>query len=118
MYKAFANTGLFTIIYLAFVLPLYAIADAGMVENGLSFSLASMSYVLCMVAIWAICLIRGAIIDKPWLVLIPTVAFVFDLTPALTAIPFVPYVYHLLAILIGASSSLATLSRTDTFKTR
>ncbi len=111
MYKAFSNTRLFVMTYLVLALPTY-LADAGAVAND------SILYVLSMVGIWGICLIRGTIIGKNWLVLIPSVAFVFDLTPALAAISFVPYLYHLLAILLGAASPSVAVTHTDTYKMR
>jgi len=111
MYKAFSNTRLFIMTYLVLALPTY-LADAGIIAN------SSILYALSMVGIWAICLIRGTIIGKHWLVLIPSVAFVFDLTPALAAITFVPYLYHALAILLGAASPSIALSHRDTYKMR
>jgi len=111
MYTAFSNTRLFMIAYLVLALPTY-LADAGMIERG------AMLYVLSMVGIFGICLVRGSLIGKNWLVLIPTVAFVFDLTPALAAISFVPYLYHALAILLGAASPSVALAHNDTYKMR
>ncbi|MGP1716168.1 MAG: hypothetical protein ACTS9Y_03220 [Methylophilus sp.] len=121
MNRAFANTSLFTMTYLICVLPTYFSAYLGMVENttlSSTFSLPSILYLLSMLAIWAICLIRGAVIGKNWLVLIPTVAFVFNLTPALTAIPIVPYAYHLLAILLAVASYPGALINTDAYEMR
>ena len=119
MYKIFSDTRVFTVSYLLLVLPTY-LADAGIVENGLSlntFNMTSLLYVLCMVGIWGICLIRGAMIGKNWLVLIPTVAFIFDLTPALTVISAVPYLYHALAIILGTVSPGVTRN-VDRYETR
>lgn len=119
MYKAFANTRLFTVTYLILVLPTYYLAYSSLIETGASLSslnMPSILYILSMVAIWVICLIRGAIIGKNWLVLIPTVAFVFNLTPALSAIPIVPYAYHLLAILIGAVCPRVAMTHTETYE--
>jgi hypothetical protein len=96
MYHALLKTKLFILTYLVLVLPT-GLADAGIIAN------SSILYGLSMVGIWAICLIRGHIIGKYWLVAIPSVAFVFDLMPALAAIALVPYLYHLLAMVIGAA---------------
>lgn len=120
MYKIFSDTRLFIVSYLLLVLPTY-LADAGIVDNGLSlntFTLTSLLYVLCMAGIWGLCLIRGAMIGKNWLVLIPTVAFIFDLTPALAVISAVPYLYHALAILLGAVSPVVATTQAETYKTR
>lgn len=109
MYKAFENRTLFVITYIILLLPTYFSSYAGVVENGLAaMPFSSLLYVLSMMAIVAICFARGALIGKHWLVLIPVVAFIFNLTPALTAIPFVPFVYHVLAITLGAALPLVT----------
>ena len=42
---------------------------------------------------------RGKAIGKPWLVVFPSIAFVFDVV--LSFIPFVPTLMHLLAIILG-----------------
>ncbi len=105
MYKAFSNTTIFTFTYLILLLPTYFLAYTGIVKNGLTASILTLPailYVFSMVAIGTICMIRGALIGKKWFVLIPAVAFVLNLTPTLSAIPFLPFVYHLLALLLGA----------------
>lgn len=97
------------ISYIICLLPTYFLGYAGIVENGLALNattIPSILYMLSMAVIWGICFARGVLIGKEWLVLIPTVAFIFNLTPALTAIPFVPYEYHLLAIILGAACPL------------
>ncbi len=109
MYKAFANKNLFIISYIICLLPTYFLGYTGIVENGLALNaitISSILYMLSMAVIWGICFARGVLIGKEWLVLIPTVAFIFNLTPALTAIPFVPYEYHLLAIILGVACPL------------
>lgn len=119
MYKTFADTRLFVMTYLILVLPIYFLADSDIVGQSLSsLSLLSVLYVLSMVGILGICLIRGAIIGKNWLVLIPTVAFVFDLTPALTAISIVPYLYHSLAIFLGAFFLPVAVTHTNRYEMR
>jgi len=111
MYQAFLNTKLFIVTYLILILPTY-LADTGIIENN------SIPYVLSMVGIWGICLIRGHIIGKYWLVAIPSVAFVFDLTPALAEIALVPYLYHMLAMVIGAACLADTPTASDTYHLR
>ena len=115
MYKAFANTSLFTITYLIAVVP--NLFFSNIVEKGLmltTFGIASMLYFLSMIVILAICHIRGSLIGKHWLVLIPTVAFVFDMTPSLTGIHIVPHVYHALAIIIGMACPLGADTHSNT----
>src|SRR5688572_7070423 len=116
MHKAFANKNLFMISYIICLLPTYFLGYAGIVENGLALNaitVPSILYMLSMVGIWGICIARGVLIGKEWLVLIPTVAFIFNPTPTLTAIPFVPYEYHSLAITLGAVCPLVYASSQD-----
>lgn len=117
MYKAIANTTLFAVTYLIFVLPSYYLSYASNINNGLSvdvLSLPFMLYLLSILVLLGLSLVRGAMIGKYWLVLIPAVAFVFNLTPVLNEIPLVPYVYHLLAMIIGTACPLVTMSGPDT----
>ncbi|HEY0563773.1 MAG TPA: hypothetical protein VGD04_10630 [Methylophilus sp.] len=117
MYKAIANTTLFAVLYLIFILPSYYFNLASSINSALTdkaLSLPFVLYLLSMLVLCGICLMRGAMIGKYWLVLIPAVAFVFNLTPVLNEIPLVPYVYHLLAIIIGSACPLVSMSAPDT----
>lgn len=106
MHKAISNSKIFMLIYLILLLPTYwGLADSGAIEPG------SIFYILSMAAIFAICMIRGEMIAKKWLVLIPLVAFLLDLMPAFSAISFTTYLYHLLAMIIGVACPItATLN--------
>lgn len=116
MYKTFSNTTIFTLTYIIFFLPTYFFAYTGIVKNGLEASILTLPailYILSVAAIGTICMIRGALIGKKWFVLIPIVAFVSNLTPALSTIPFLPFVYHLLALLLGALLPVVKESSTN-----
>lgn len=119
MHKALVNTALFVTIYAIFMLPTYFLAhtNASSLDHGVAnvLTLPFMLYLLSMVVLCSLSLIRGMMIGKPWLVLITVVAFAFNLMPTLNAIPFVPYVYHVLAIIIGAACPLLAVSPKDTF---
>jgi hypothetical protein len=54
---------------------------------------------------------EGAIVEKHWLVLLPVVAFAFEFVSKLSAIPYIPSMYHILAIIVGATS--ANISASD-----
>lgn len=102
MHKAISDTKIFVLIYLILLLPTYLdLADSGVI------GLRSMLYILSMAAIFAICLIRGEMIGKKWLMLIPVVAFLLDLMPAFSTIAFTTYLYHLLAMIIGVACPIA-----------
>lgn len=115
MNKAFANTTVFVSAYIAFMLMTYYLPNLGSKVfidqslNGFGLSNAPISlfplflHISAMLALVWIGLIRGILIGKKWLVLLPIVAFAFDFIPKLSAIPIVPSVYHVLAIMVGAA---------------
>ena len=106
MYNAISNPKVFVLIYLVLLAPTYlGFADSGVIDTRVIL------YILSMAAIFAICMIRGDMIAKKWLVLIPLVAFVLDLMPAFSPISFTTYLYHLLAMILGVACPItATLS--------
>lgn len=53
-----------------------------------------------MLILCFLCWIRGAFVGKVWLVIFPILAMVFDLIPGLSAIPLIPTVINLLAIIL------------------
>ena len=106
MYHAISNAKIFVLVYLILLVPTYlGLADSGVIGTG------AIVYILSMAGIFAICLIRGEMIAKKWLVLIPLVGFVLDLMPAFSTISFTTYLYHLLALILGVACPItATLN--------
>ncbi len=115
MNKALANTAAFVGTYLVLMLLTYYLPNLGtqsfMAQSldgaGLSNSPVSLFthflHISAMLGLIWISLVRGILIGEKWLVLLPLVAFAFDFIPKLSAIPIVPSIYHLLAIVVGAA---------------
>jgi regulator of nucleoside diphosphate kinase len=108
MNKTFANTTIFVSAYIALMLITYCLPNLdsqSFMAQSLNVSIFSaFLHISAMLGLIWISLIRGVLIGERWLVLLPIVAFAFDFIPKLSAIPIVPSIYHLLAIVIGAVS--------------
>jgi hypothetical protein len=112
MNKALANTAIFVSAYIVLMFPTYlayvdAHSTAMQAVNTESLHMLSFPFLLhltSMLALCWICLVRGAIVGKSWLVLLPMIAIAFEFVPVLSTIPYIPTAYHLLAIIIGAVS--------------
>ena len=60
-----------------------------------------------MLVLCFLCWVRGAYVGKGWLIIFPILAIVFDFVPGLSAIPMIPTVMHLLAIILGVVGAKA-----------
>ncbi|MBK6973235.1 MAG: hypothetical protein IPH26_09930 [Sterolibacteriaceae bacterium] len=126
MNKVLGNPVVFVVLYVLFMLPTYylpylgsnsaVIGSVGQLAAGVANAspLAGVnpafwphlgSLFVLIVVTW----FRGALAGKTWLVIFPILATVFDLAPGLSAIPLVPTVMHLLAIILGVVGAQATL---------
>ncbi len=112
MNKALANTAIFVIAYLLFMIPAYLTyvdsSSTMLMRHSINIHILNLALVIhlgSMLILCVICHIRGVFIGKPWLILLPMIAIAFEFLPALSAIPYVPSVYHLLAIIIGISTT-------------
>lgn len=115
MRKALANTRVFIGSYVILMLLTYYLAHLGSrspILQGLEaadthlFNFPFVLHLSAMLVLFWICFIRGSIIGGKWLVFLPMVVFAFEFIPKLSAIPIVPSVYHLLAIVVGAASPI------------
>ncbi len=103
------NIFVFWVLYLFFMIPTYVIRFAlfGSIfeENGAEqvaemATGANIFLAICLFLLILIGLFRGLSIGKPWLVVFPIIAFVFDMV--LVFIPLVPTVMHILALILGS----------------
>lgn len=122
--KILASAPVFAILYILFMLPTYFLPylgsnSAGMIAIQQSAMSASQGgtlfftfvHLACLAVLVLITFVRAQFVGKMWLVVFPFLAAVFDFVPGLSIIPLVPTVMHLLAIVIGvSSSSSATVS--------
>ena len=58
-------------------------------------------HLACLLALCALAAVRAAVVGRRWLVVLPLLALVFDLTPGLSLIPLVPTMLHLAAVILG-----------------
>lgn len=120
MNKALANTTVFIVTYVLLMIPAYLtyVDSSSTISSGsLGMNMVTLPLLLhmgSMLMLCYICFIRGKLIGKSWLGCIPLIAIAFEFLPALSAIPLVPSVYHLLAIVIGSFASKVVSVPTDT----
>jgi len=118
--KFLGNAVVFAILYILFMLPTYYLPylgsnstvvnaitnvqiDGSPIEAGMNP--AFWPHLGCLIALIVLAWFRGSLVEKKWLVIFPTMAAVFDLAPALSSIPLVPTIMHLLAIILGVAAT-------------
>ena len=108
--KALGNAPVFVIAYIVFMLPTYYLPYVGSNSSivgaigaaaGAGMSPAFWMHLISMLILCFLCWIRGSYVAKSWLIIFPILAVVFDFVPGLSAIPLVPTIMHLLAIIMG-----------------
>ena len=116
------NAVVFVGLYIVFMLPTYFLPYVGSnsslinaagvaAEQGLlpAFWLHLGALLVLVTVTW----FRGVLVEKPWLVILPLLAAVFDLAPGLSSIPMVPTVLHLLVLILGVASAKAAVPNTS-----
>ena len=119
--KALGNAPVFVIAYIVFMLPTHFLPYAGSNSSLLhgidaaagthALNFAFWLHMGSMLILCFLCWIRGAYVDKKWLILFPVLAIVFDFVPGLSLIPMIPTVMHLLAIILGVVGAKAVTSQ-------
>ena len=120
--KALGNAPVFVIAYIIFMLPTYFLPYVGSnstilqgvdaVGGGKHLNFAFWLHFGSMLILCFLCWIRGAYIGKGHLIIFPILAVVFDFVPGLSAIPLIPTVMHLLAIIMGVVGAKAVTATT------
>jgi len=104
------STPAFIGLYLLFMLPTYLLPYLGSnstLVNGVSAALGMGFSPMWWAHFWALSMLfaiaasRGDLIGKRYIAWIAGLAGIFDLTPILSAIPFVPTVIHVVTIILG-----------------
>lgn len=117
--KALGNAPVFVIAYIIFMVPTYVLPYMGSNSSvvgalgavaGAGINPAFWPHIGSMLILCFLCWVRGAYVGKAWLVIFPVLAIAFDFMPGLSAIPFVPTVMHLLAIIMGVVGAKAVAS--------
>ncbi|HBA08293.1 MAG TPA: hypothetical protein DCW48_00990 [Methylotenera mobilis] len=119
MNKTLDNAAIFVTTYIVFMLPTYVLPYLrtspaslhGLDDAGANvFSFTFFIHLASMILLCWVCLVRGAMVGKNWLFLLPVVAFAFEFISKLSVIPFIPTMYHILAIIVGATSANISVS--------
>ena len=113
--KFLGNAVVFVALYLVLMIPTYYLPYLGsnsavmgaVIIAEVGFNPYFWLHLAALLALVVITWFRGVLIDKKWLLIFPLLATVFDLAPVLSAIPLVPTVMHLLAIILGVSLKTA-----------
>lgn len=120
--KFLEKTPAYVILYIVLMIPTYLLpylrlaTGIGLAMEGEAEAAAGASFgllgvqLLFLVILIVITWFRGNFMAKKWLVIFPILATVFDLVPGLNAVPLVPTVMHLLAIILGVVGGSATAS--------
>jgi len=112
--KFLGNGVVFCALYIVFLIPTYVLPYFGSNSTLIAGTAAGSDIgvlpqtVLHLAALFALVLItwfRSLLVAKQWLVILPILAAIFDMTPGLSSIPLAPTVLHLFAIIKGVSES-------------
>lgn len=114
--KYLANGAVFAITYIVFMIPTYILPYLGSNSSVSTVAIASQDglilqtvmHLSALAVLVVITALRGQYVAKKWLVILPILAAVFDMTPGLNVIPLVPTVLHLFVLIKGVASSPTT----------
>ena len=104
------NGFVFFAIYFIFMLPTYylpyvgsnsALLNVATSAAGLGLSPQFWMHVACLFVLVVVTWLRGCVIGKQWITVFPVIAGLFDMTPGLSIIPFVPTTMHVIALIMG-----------------
>ena len=122
--RILSHSATFVLLYLLFMLATYALPYLGSNWNlGYGFAAAGETNVLApafflhvgaLVVLVALTALRGWAIEQRWLLAMPIIAGVFDLTPLLSWIPLVPTVLHITTIILGLALAPKALTQPAT----
>ncbi|MCB2129830.1 MAG: hypothetical protein KDE03_12310 [Rhodobacteraceae bacterium] len=111
--RLLANGPTYVLLYVLFMVPTYllpylgsnsaALSGAG-VAAGQGFYPLFWVHLICLIALCVLAYMRGVLVAKTWLVILPIIALIFDLVPVLNWVPLVPTIMHILALILGASA--------------
>ncbi len=105
------NALLYIVGYLALMVPTYVLPYFGsnsVIVNSIGAAAGRGMTPFWWLHVWALVMLtlmafaRGKRISKTFIVAFPITAAVFDMTPGLSLVPFVPTVMHLIGLVLGA----------------
>lgn len=110
MNSLFRNPTFFVVSYLMLLLPTYLLPMLGSnstVLNAIALGTGHgmlpqwWLHAWCLVMLILLAWLRGDFISKKYLPVFPVLAAIFDLTPGLNIIPFLPTVFHVVTIILA-----------------
>lgn len=110
MKRLFGMGVVFVFLYVVFMIPTYFLPYLG--SNSSLINSASLSsgfgmtpffwlHLFSLLVLILLTWVRALVVGNVRLVIFPVLAMIFDMVPVLSLIPFIPTLFHLLAILIG-----------------
>lgn len=108
--RLFGSTGGFVLLYALFMVPTYVLPYSGSnsaivgaigAAVGKGLMPATWAHLWFLASLILLAWMRGASIEKRFLPAISFCAALFDMTPMLSAIPFVPTIFHVVTLVIG-----------------
>lgn len=109
--RVVGHAAVFVAAYILVMLPTYVLPWVGSNSALLTRVAAGQGktnwflilHVTLLVLLAALTWIRGTVIDKRWIVVLPILAGIFDLVPVLNSIPLVPTTLHIVVIVLGVA---------------
>lgn len=104
------NALLYVVGYLALMVPTYILPYFGsnsIIANGIAGAVGRGMTPFWWLHVWALVMLtlmafaRGKQLNKTFIAVLPITAGVFDMTPGLSLVPFVPTAMHLIALVLG-----------------
>jgi hypothetical protein len=105
----------FFIAYCVFAFPTYVLPYVGSNSSMVNVAMAGTAEVGALPAFWwhlfflvaliSLTWVRGNVIERDWLVALPTLAAIFDMTPGLNWIPLAPTGFHVATLIVGVKHS-------------
>ncbi len=108
--KLVANAPTFIIAYVLFMIPTYILPYLGSNSAAVNFTGAATGigmspgfwmHLVCLAVLCLLAWARATYVKQVWIVILPILALIFDLSPGLNLVPFVPTVLHILTIVFG-----------------
>lgn len=115
MQTLFRNALIFAVAYVIFMVPSYLLPWLGSNSTVLNVAGAAVGHgasplwwvhAWCLGMLVLLTWVRGDLIGKKYMPVFPFLAAVFDLTPGLNFIPFIPTVFHIVAIISGVKGAM------------
>lgn len=113
-----ANGVVFVLVYLILAVPTYVLPYFGSNSSilnvlGAATGLGALPqfwfHLIALYLLIVVAWIRGGLIGKQWISIFPAFAAIFDMVPGFSAIPLLPTIFHVLAVVMGVNGKLVAI---------